>query len=77
MRDIIEHIDAYVPNAPKRHHLNIENSELYTITFEKDSFCWAGFEFNEDVTQKAANNLFLKYQDITKREFEAYRNSHA
>jgi hypothetical protein len=75
LRDIIEHIDAYVPNDPKRHHPEIKNANLYTIHFNNDSFCWAGFEFNVDVVHEAAGKLHVKYSEMVKREFQKYRRN--
>jgi len=72
MRDIIEHIDDYISNSPKRHHKDITNSTLYTIHFKKGAFCWADSEFNVNTIQQAAYRLYESYCAVIKREFNIY-----
>jgi hypothetical protein len=64
IRNVGEHIDQYVLDAPKRHHKDVHRGELQVGHWDGTVFTWLGTDLNIDAALDAAEKLFLTVQQL-------------
>lgn len=65
MRNIGEHVDEYVVDAPRRHYADVDRRQLQVGTWDGKVYRWIG-ELDVDVAKEAAEQLLYEVKEAVR-----------